>query len=1401
MKRLTFKYICEKYLNIANEQDMLRFFNEKLCYNKFKSLSTCDEVCKHLFERTVKSDGAVQNTLLKFPNGSLGDFFDSFDFKSCREAIPDVKAKELEELDPRMIGFDPQKNQIIGDVIKTAFKHDPRDGLALCLITSLYPCDGTDKQGNTVFLRAEDDYSYCLVRLMKKYKRMLANEKFMKNHLSFSIITTLRKEAERITKRAKDDCGRFIHVSLSEQYPRINEMTLPFSYENAEKDEKVKDLTLEEVFRTDTRKNIMVKGPGGCGKTFSLIGLAESLLDDEDSNTIPVYVQLNDYKESHESLLEYVYKILFDYDGSEITPKKARKAMKKWFNEDNDEQLLLLLDGFNEVRSKTLQNELYRGVCKLAGNNDKIRFIITSRYNMKSLFGDTFSKEYSANKLSTDSIIQYINNFFAGSPDCPKILQNAMVPGSKKNDVKEFLRTPMALIMYCLVNSPNRRNNLMKKDEDDDCQTYGELMEKYIKRIKTVYDKEKKDNDVSLSDVEKFLWCAGYYMSDRGVFNIFPIELKDFIFNAGFNKLVEDFDKLKEHTFFKDVIKYEDYGYIEFIHQNYRDFFAASFLRDILINSGVDEKNKYFGNNSISQEVMTLLADILKEYRYKDGSHGSKVQYELQRANSKKLTSPAISQIIRIAAKGRDNDLSSFDFSGLELSNTSLNSIKLYKNQNIYAKMDDAVVKKFTLNALGQPGAIFSMLWVEKRFLISFSKLGFFCFDMKIRKNYQITDYPEYAVRAAIHLKSQCILTGDDSGKITLWKYRLRYDELQIAEIGSEVLRSGGAATTKVQDIVEFNGKIYVSTEGGGVWSLSVNDTLTEARRENITFKGVNSKTSPCRLAVNGKKLYCSFGNIIKKISDGDTDFFDYYDIKSGKIIDIAAVDFGRGETLLINIENTDDEGNRYSKVIAVKDQTEYPVMEKPHDGRTGFKGWNSFSEMYSNEVYLAVDIEDSPESAGLLKIFSDSDMNYHGVDYYGNHHSMSVNCAVCFKYERREYIATGSTERSVEILEAQNDGGTILYHLYGHDNGIHYIDVVDDKVIYAAHYSGEVSQWMDCGNGWRCLQVWAPHTFWVWECRYISVDGTGYIISCSYDKKLSIINEKTGEIKLITDPISRVLSFGFLSDDTILTGYNDREVKTVLHTFKIDYSTGSYTPLMESKVLGNWNYDLRSIHTIKRDKKYQLLLCANTNNERGAIFRISDEHNEPEKIREISEENKKVIIRYIDSIIFDGKEIMACGGDYSGGSVSKAFYVTILDDNDERITVYIKNTEGCSALKLVEYEGSLYFIAGNYSGHIYIYIIDFNKREASHVYTCDSLNDKILNIQYRNGKVFFSTLNGKVYSFPFKGKRSDSAVPEKIFQAISGLRCCYVDFSNIDKEYSELTGDFGEIIGYYGKV
>lgn len=1402
MTRLIFKDICKQYLNITNEQDMLSFFNDRLCYGKF-ILSSYDHDCKQLFERTIESNGAAQRTLLKTSNGMLGDFLDKFDFKECKNAISGIETKGLEKMDseivPDVIGFDDEKNKIIYDIIKKAFNHDPKDGLVLCLLVSLYPCDYTDDHGNKVYLRPEDDYSYCLVQLIKKYQRLMADENFAVKHSSYPIINDFRKASERINRITKASCGRFITVSLSEQYPRINEMTLPFSYENGGRNKQTENLSLEELFKKDTRKNIMVKGKGGCGKTYSLIGLADSLFDDDDSDTIPVYVQLNDYKECCDSFLDYVYNLLFGYSGSKITPKEAWEKMEEWF-ENSNEQLLFLLDGFNELRSKDLQSEIIHHVKDLILNNDKIRFIITSRYDMKSHFniGSNLSEQYSANELAPKSITSYLKCFFAGDPNYPRILKNAMMPG-KKDCFKEFLRTPMALIMYCLVNSPNLENNPINENEKEDCQTYGELMYKYIEKIQTGYLSED-DEPALLPDVEKLLWCTGYYMNDKGVFNVFPYNLKEFINETEFRELSKNFNKLINHRFFKDIIK-EEYGYIEFIHQNYRDFFAAKFLKNILENSGFDELNTYFGKNSISQEVMTLLADILKEYQCKDSSIGSIVQNKFWQADADKLSTQAISQLIRIAAKGRDNDLSSFDFSGLNLTDTSLNSIKLYKDNNNYAKFDGAIINKFTLNALGQPGAVFSMLWLEGKFLVSFSKIGFFCFDMEKRKNYQVVDeYPEYAVRAAIHLNDRHILTGDDSGEIRLWEYEIDHGVFRMYEIGSKNLKSDGKVSVKVLDIADFKGKIYISTEGGGVWSFCCDsESITEPQRENIIFDVENSKSYPCRLAVYNDNLYCSMGGIIKKTSNINTNFSDYHNLCSVMIVDIAAVNLGYGEVLLVNFEKAIDKVNKSSMVISIKENTEYSIIERMHDGRTGFKGWNSFSDVHEHEVYLTSNIEDSPESAGLLKILCHSGEDYSGVDYFGNNHSMSVNCAVCFSYNHKDYIATGSTERSVEILNAEPDGGTLLYHLDGHDNGIHYIDVVNNNEIYAAHYSGEVSKWVNSGSGWQCKEVWAPHTFWVWECRCVSIDGKKYVISCSYDKTISVIDlQKNKVIISITEPTGRVLSFGFLSDDVILTGYDDSKGKTTLQSFKIDYSAGESIPYPESDALKKIGYDLRSIHTVSDNRKNRLLLCANTGNKQGGVFIAESGQDKPAKIRDIEEENQKVIIRYIDQIDFNNETITACGGDYSDGSVSNKFYVTVFDSHDDRITVPIDDEDGCSALRLVEYDGNLYFIAGNYSGRICIYIIDLKTRKATHKYSCEPLNDKVLNLQYRDGMVFFSTLNGIVYSFSFNDAVSGNAVPEKIFQALSGLRCCYVNFTNINQR-SKLTEDFKKILGYYG--
>lgn len=1450
MESLTFNNICKELLNIdkmgIDGEKTLDFFLNCFCYGKLP-LKVRPQNFQKMFSRTFGKNGAIQHTELKNEHGRFGELVENFDFNRCSSNIYNfVKKNKIigfqdnclklkDQLTPSMIGFDDEKNQYIANAIHTAFEISEYDGVMLAMLVSLYPCNLDRK------LPTKQDHSDRLVCAIEKYTKSLLNKGIKLKHSSDPIMVYFRSASKKITDSAYDNCGRLIPPSLSKEYGQIKEMTLSCTYEdnNSEKAE----YTLEQIVAKYPAKNIMAVGPGGCGKTYSLINLAKELLDDNRSKVIPLYIELKELNNSKESLVDYIYKLISG--NSSLKTDKVKTDMSEWLVQNKDVSLLFLLDGFNEITSDDFQIRITQEICRLIKNYGCIRFLITSRYDMTDIFyrgGANISKSfisYSVKELSDKVVMEYIDKLFANDPNLPVIRQNALINKKNKNDknkknnknekneennneaVKTFLKNPMALVMYCLI---KKDPNIIQKPRHNNCQTLGELIDNYIALIKLSSEGNKKlihENDMA----EQLFQYIGFQMNNLGLFSLPTTKLNGLIDNPRIDVL----NKLKNNSFIKDVTKYELKNRIEFIHQNYRDYFAAKFLESILNSGNVKKINKYFGEQAMSQEVKKLLGEILEEYRFKDTYKNDKdnksktddkdsvIQSQLKGGN-KNLSAPAISQLISTAADARGDDMSSFDFSDLDLSSTSLNGIKLYKNLKECAKFSGSLITKYTLNAHGQPGAVFSMLWVKKRYLLSFSKLGFFCFDMQIRKHYRIADYTENAVRASISLQNEYILTGDDSGRITLWKYKFREkNDFQLSAICSIEIKSGLRAV-KILDMIEFGGKIYASGEGGSVHSFTVKEIYKKPQildcQEERIFNAKAGNTSLCRVTTSACSLYCSFERTIMKRTRNNDEFSIYQEIESGEIIDIAAVDFGLGESILVNIEDKDRSDLTFSQILSFKNGKQHRVTERRHhsSGRVGFKGWNSFSESYENTIFITALIEDAPRTPGLLKINVDDKGILSGSDYNGNNHSMSVNCAICFEHGERGYIATGSTERSIEIMSTETDAGTLMYHLNGHDNGIHYIDVISNTVIYTAHYSGEVSRWEFIDNKWLCREVYAPHTFWVWECRRVQVGENSYVVSCSYDNTLSIIDVQTGEkIITITEPNGRVLSFGFLSYNVILTGYNNAEGKTILRIFEIDYTQKSYRYSIEFNILNTKGFELRSIHTFRRsDQRNSLLLCTNNKNH-GCVFGftmnpvVNSQVLALDTIRDISEKDKQVVIRCIDDKKINNRKLLACGGDYKDKSVKNAFYATVWHQDNINLSVSIFEPEGdgCSALRLYEYRNEPYLIAGDYNGIISIYKINFNERGYKLVYSCGSLNDKILCIQCQGSVAFFSTLGGRVYSLSVDTaiRTKDSGKkPTELFRTVSGMRCCYVDFTTID-ENSNLDKEFRKIICHYGKV
>ena len=1291
------------------------------------------------------------------------------------------------------LNFDRELNKDIIALVRNIAKSEPDrayKALVVMMIVYLFPCDyGNHEISDRDKLQISDNLRTVINLFYNEFNFLLSSAETAKEADDILTITLqLKATAQKQLEAMRERAGRFISRALWDKYPVIELPTLRCTVggkddENAQLSELVKKY----------EENLLVTGGGGCGKTYTLINLCESLL--EENGTIPFYIPLNSITVS---IKEYIYERMTEYSG--FTKAECEQRFNIWRREANGVQLLLLLDGFNEISSADLQSSFAAQIIDLI--SEKIRVVVTSRYDMSPSFvrgsGSAVVKGFKSfrvNSLQQTVVENYIREFFANDDIAEKAICDAYLPNGRLN---ELFQSPMGLIMYCYMKAALNVEEAFASDSivklpHRECVKTGELIDNFLHCIMGCYNKDKY-----ISRYSGFLAFLGYRMNCDGVFQFehTPIikyaesyfKSSDEITEFMRNPFVNDVLRINKQELAFEVVEYS----VEFVHQNYRDFFAASHLYGRLINNKIGEINECFGE-FIPAEALTLLGDISGEYKCADGG-ASRIQNTLSNKDLK-LTPAVVAQLIRTAAIARSNDLSAMDFSGVDLTATRLNKIKLYKNVDHKAKFDrNTKVSKTTFAPLGHEGAVNCMLYIKERYILSFSKNGIFCFDMKQHRHYKVAPYPSHAIRAAYHdEKTSSIITGDEKSDYIMWRYDIRWDDERFAlqQLENREFSYNAAAEdvdgtafgeplgeeyffalhSEINDIVSLNGNHIIIGFNNGYFFF---DHLYDWQSENSGMRIYHARKlfnelGICRLSVGNNEVYASCGKTIGrfKLDDNskltakgtETIADDIFQFTDKEILDIAVFN----EYLLINTAfeskankkssvyavpiSAFDDINSFAEKMQIVYQREYSTSSK------GFKGWVNFSEQFENVIYLTANIEDAPEDAGLLRISAqnnEGEIKFIASECYATRHTMKVNCALPFTYSNKHYIATGSNDRSIQILQADGGEITMLYHLLGHDNGVHTLDIVNDNKIITADYSGEVCAWEKRNSLWKCTHCLSLHSGWVWQTKHISYKDSGYIISCSYDNTITVVNDTTEElICRITEPTGRVLTFGMLNDTLLLIGYLNG-TENVLQKIQIDYENKTY---QAGKI--NLAYKGDNLRYIAPSKE-GLLLCFNNGNS-GIVREVKRSGNKNLNIIKIingpeySDKEGNINLRCADEIIHKDYTIIAVGGDkHNAYKMSRAYInITVIDKYHQKRQLELTEVyfgENCSALKLISFDDELYLCIGNYNEKVYIFRLDICDGDIS----CKPIAErrifsKVLDIKYLNKVIYASALNGKV--------------------------------------------------------
>lgn len=1454
----------------------------------------------------------------KFLNDKFGPYINSndFDFLSTSFILLDVlegkkliKGKKLLSdnkilskgsiqllIDIAEWGFNKEVSNKLKNILKVELNNgDEGTTLLLLLIISLYPTDDTLESLFTFLNLRYQKYNFELHNWISKEGKVICPiseqsknvqldskigndfESIADNHSYNVFVDAIKLTAIEMQKRAHEDC-RLLPYGDDEsermELPTLDVETTVSSTKK-EKIELVKLLQMSEG-------NVMITGSGGCGKTYSLLFCAEQILSSKDDKAnIPFYIPLNTFNGSDFRGIEaYVIdkiKVCYDNDYT-----KAEQAYSKFLSEygKNGRKLIFLCDGFNEVISKELQTKIVQNIKELQ-HNYIYRFVITSRYNLSSTFanisGDISNSgftAYNVNDLDDDVVAEYVENFLRnqGISDglIKKIVNDELCEASKDSEskirhkVKDIYKKPMAIVMFCglysssvyAINSPDFYSSI---------NCLGELLHNFIMCIK-IGNRSAENKDKHFS----FLQYLGYRMNVDGVFTIS---------RAAFNRYCEDFIKqfgmsdmsaqeIFQNTFVNDVMKYESgtnnlINAISFNHQNFRDYFAASFLREFICSGDCSRIAEFIGiEKKIPNETSLLLAELLGEYKIieKDEVLSADNTYvqTLLRDNSSQLNPSAVAYLINLAVIGRKNDLSQFNFSGLDLSLTKLNGVELSVGsgkERTKAKFHNARITKETFAPVGHAGAPLVMFFVENRFVVSFSKNTICSFDMKTGVQRVVGEYSEEVILSAVHISNTNeIVTGDAVGILSLWRYGIVNDKLSLSLVKQYNLLDSvymfaaddRKKRAKIQDICIWgNDQILFSISCGDVFSVDAELNNIPVLKLSLCSEG-DEYSRFCRVKSNSKDFYVSYGNKVykNKIEQCLT-----MPMAKGCIYDFLLVNIEGCLTVLANFRGDKNNPEGAVSVIYKFDEVQFnnsessfikSFKEESHSvSSQGFTGWNRFSSMLDDGycAYLCANTNDDSMTPSVYKLSfepiydEDDEVEDIKVEYeavFGNKHIMSVECVLPFTYNERKYLATSSTDRSVEVLDISATENTLIYHLPGYTDGVTCMKVVDDKTIYTSHYSGEVCKWhKNKANKWLCTIMSKPHTNWVWIVDCACTESERYIVGGSYDHSVSLTNDRTGN-SLVLDGCKGHIKAMEIIDNSIIAAYDYKGDKTPVYELavfsNVDFAEGKkHYQFIEAPGNG-------FVRCMKRIGD-ELFLCVNLTFEskfycikigrdgNGVRLEMDSEGSVKSVLKnQIKSDKFKTQIRAIDVIDYNGERFFVCGGNVGN------FFVELWNDKQpEKSKVTIQSrppivsyhndsydgNDGVSTIKFAEYNSELYIIAGAYDYHTYIYKLSINSNKINcNIVSVVEHSDKVMNIQYfeKTSQVYVSLFNGKVYTWDMESlvNSANTLINEEsgelLFHAVTGLHIMGVDFTNHSAN-SDIPDDFKRIMRYYCKI
>lgn len=555
------------------------------------------------------------------------------------------------------------------------------------------------------------------------------------------ILTVLKNHCDNTYKQS----GNYV---LNEIHRELFADIIDESEQDIYKAEGAMEVSLLDFLKKEKNsKLVLLKGAGGTGKTVSMIQTCKKLLEE---GICAVYIPLNKVKfnDTNDPVKEYIRKHIMGCDDSLF------RVFESMANAEIQNNVYLFLDGANELPISHL-NDLYEFI-KAAGFSREwsgTRVILSSRTDLESVD----IKILDMLPLEETKINDFLDKLGVNMPDSQKVLnllKNPLMLGLYADAEKysELYRKQGGRFKIKLESTPDTAakiiSNFMQtqlyqmasvSNNNNDFILYHVLIDYALpavaarmlleEHLLTETDLRSILKEVLDENDQHFRWYIDVVLEDLwweyGVDSEY-ISRKDI-------KEIHDF-AMKKYRFLyvNNSSEYIDEPAVEFLHQEFRDYFAGVYFANEV--RMLEKGSKYISGNYedalelgqiiIEKDSLEYCSDVLKEsaacpytgeegyvFPGKDGRKPSVYSVTEKALNTLRHKEEAecsgisivIANLMEILRFSRGNILAECDFSYLDLSRCKMNGCHFseFYRDKIYSSVFDGSIlnNTFLLNS------------------------------------------------------------------------------------------------------------------------------------------------------------------------------------------------------------------------------------------------------------------------------------------------------------------------------------------------------------------------------------------------------------------------------------------------------------------------------------------------------------------------------------------------------------------------------------------------------------------------------------------------------------------------------------------------------------------------------